>query len=322
MKSVPGVGKRADVMGVLMKRFAALVVTSLTTLLGLGAPAGATTIITAGFNTASCGSTATASQNKCTSVAGVANTGNGLTLGESSLTFSANSGDTTLKMMVTAWQVKQSDNSIVAANIGLYNGGGLGVTGTVGSNDSAGANNLHAFDNVGGYTDFVLLQFNRDVQLSTASLNVYAINSVKDSDLSWYNNTVAPYVVPAGAAWNSYLNLTAGAGANSTSVWTNVCGADTNGSRSLTNSTPLGCGAAGATTTALNTANIAFSKIWLVSASQLATTDRDDGFKLSALTVRVTAPVPEPATWAMMIAGFGVIGWSLRRRRALTPLAA
>lgn len=29
------------------------------------------------------------------------------------------------------------------------------------------------------------------------------------------------------------------------------------------------------------------------------------------------APVPEPATWAMMIGGFGIVGSALRRRRAL-----
>jgi len=32
------------------------------------------------------------------------------------------------------------------------------------------------------------------------------------------------------------------------------------------------------------------------------------------------APVPEPATWAMMLLGFGAIGWQVRRRRA--PLLA
>jgi PEP-CTERM motif len=31
-----------------------------------------------------------------------------------------------------------------------------------------------------------------------------------------------------------------------------------------------------------------------------------------------TAPVPEPATWAMMIAGFGLVGGAMRRRKAIT----
>jgi alkaline phosphatase len=33
------------------------------------------------------------------------------------------------------------------------------------------------------------------------------------------------------------------------------------------------------------------------------------------------AAIPEPATWAMLIAGFGIVGCGLRRRRALTPVA-
>lgn len=35
-----------------------------------------------------------------------------------------------------------------------------------------------------------------------------------------------------------------------------------------------------------------------------------------------TPAVPEPATWAMLIAGFGLVGMSLRRRRALGQVAA
>jgi hypothetical protein len=31
-----------------------------------------------------------------------------------------------------------------------------------------------------------------------------------------------------------------------------------------------------------------------------------------------TSPIPEPATWAMMIAGFSLVGSTLRRRRAIT----
>ena len=40
----------------------------------------------------------------------------------------------------------------------------------------------------------------------------------------------------------------------------------------------------------------------------------DTGFTLA--TFAPTSAVPEPATWAMMIAGFGVVGVAVRRRRA------
>jgi len=39
-----------------------------------------------------------------------------------------------------------------------------------------------------------------------------------------------------------------------------------------------------------------------------------------AVTVSAAA-APEPATWAMMIAGFGGVGWTLRRRRGLAAFA-
>ena len=32
------------------------------------------------------------------------------------------------------------------------------------------------------------------------------------------------------------------------------------------------------------------------------------------------SPVPEPATWAMMLLGFGAVGYAMRRRRRRHPL--
>jgi hypothetical protein len=56
----------------------------------------------------------------------------------------------------------------------------------------------------------------------------------------------------------------------------------------------------------------------------LASTPRNGGDPVQPLTYRVTigAPVPEPATWAMMIAGFGAVGVALRRRRRRTAAVA
>lgn len=34
------------------------------------------------------------------------------------------------------------------------------------------------------------------------------------------------------------------------------------------------------------------------------------------IVVGAVTPVPEPTTWALMLAGFGVIGWSMRRGKA------
>ena len=42
---------------------------------------------------------------------------------------------------------------------------------------------------------------------------------------------------------------------------------------------------------------------------------------LDNVSLDVSAAVPEPATWAMMIGGFGLAGATLRRRRALTARA-
>ena len=44
------------------------------------------------------------------------------------------------------------------------------------------------------------------------------------------------------------------------------------------------------------------------------------GGEVANLPALVTpaAAVPEPGTWAMLIAGFGLVGATIRRRRALT----
>lgn len=43
--------------------------------------------------------------------------------------------------------------------------------------------------------------------------------------------------------------------------------------------------------------------------------------RVTAGSVSSVAAVPEPATWAMMLLGFGAIGASMRRRRRVTAIA-
>lgn len=55
-------------------------------------------------------------------------------------------------------------------------------------------------------------------------------------------------------------------------------------------------------------------------ASATASITGPGGSEVSNLPALVepTATVPEPGTWAMLIAGFGFVGAALRRRRTIT----
>ena len=48
-------------------------------------------------------------------------------------------------------------------------------------------------------------------------------------------------------------------------------------------------------------------------------TNKDDNHDDFVVRVTVNSPVPEPSTWAMLLFGFGVVGFALRRRLSRTP---
>lgn len=248
--------------------------------LAMVAPFGAKASTTITFNGACVNATST-TQARCTSLAG----GGPVTL--------TATNDPTLQVRISAWQMKQSDSLIRSASLGAF-GNGFGVTG---ADDSNGDNNLHAFDNVGGFTDFIMLQFNRSVSLTGINRIVYDVPPTggADSDASFAN----AHGIINPTPWNQALDLTGGNALPA--LWTEVAGNGTSGATSISNS--------------------GFSAVWLVGASMLAT-DRNDGFKLRQIMVVPQTPaVPEPATWAMLIMGFGAIGYSLRRRQAAAVLA-
>ena len=49
--------------------------------------------------------------------------------------------------------------------------------------------------------------------------------------------------------------------------------------------------------------------------SSLRLTSGTNAFEID--NVAVNSAVPEPATWAMMLLGFGAVGFSARRRRSM-----
>lgn len=240
---------------------------------------------TATFNGVCHSGSATATRAKCTTTAG-----------SSGAVVIKATDDSSLSVMITAWQINQATSGanagkVTAAKLGAYDKG-FGVTG---SGDNGGDNNYHQIDNAGGYTDFIMLQFSRDVQLTSATLNVFGIKNPygsgtsTDSDLSFLNLGA---LTGDPSQWNSSINPASMI--KDASLWSASNGT---GSR-----------------TAQLSAN-GFSQVWLISAAMLPTNDRDDGFKLASIIVKTTPSVPEPATWAMLIVGFGAIGASLRRRR-------
>ena len=208
------------------------------------------------------------------------------TYGVRSGTFGASTGS--LQLIASAWQINQATGAITSAYLGAY-GTGLGVTGV---GDANGANQLHQIDNLAGYTDFVLLQFNRSVKITGINEALYQLTGITGThgDFSLANgSSVTPLT------WSSTIDL---ATKNASFFnFSNQTGVSGSGNAS---------GSAAAT-------SAGGSQVWLLSASQLSSS-RDDGFKLSSITVTEAPALPEPATWAMLIMGFGAIGLTLRRR--------
>ena len=213
--------------------------------------------------------------------------------------FSSTVGASTLDVRVTAWHATDipfntNSDTIAAAPLGLYSPG-LGV---LTSNDSYSGNE-HQIDNLNG-VDFLMLQFSQNVTLSSIGRTVFQLDNISpsDSDSAYWADTKG--AISTAANWNTAVDISKYT--VDESLWTEVKGGS---SSSVTAVSP----------------NVTAS-VWLVGADFLGT--RNDGFKLSsfAVTTPTVAAVPEPASWATMLAGFGVIGGAVRRRKALATARA
>jgi hypothetical protein len=215
-------------------------------------------------------------------------------------TFTATSGSTTVKVRATGWSATQSGSGYTIANaiLGQY-GSGLGVTARSGD----GGTNFHTFDNKNTY-DFVLLQFDQMVELETAQFVKFQLqgNTYTDNDSTIsFGNTLTP--------WTSAINMALPANANALL------------------SSRYGIGTVGAASFG-DTTNVAINpldkkgNVWIIGGAFANPDSKYDAFKLRNLKVSTVRAVPEPASWAMMLSGFGFIGGALRRKSSLVPVAA
>lgn len=208
-----------------------------------------------------------------------------------SRSFTETQNGATVKLRVTGWSLTapNAGGLVRDSYLGIY-GSGLGVT----SGDENGSGNTHTTDNQNRF-DFMVLQFDQSVRLVSGSFTAYSLGSFTDNDATIGFGTT-------NLAWNSQPALNDQSYGTLTSLFnggfTNQLGSGSSTSRAISNS---------------------YGNIWLVGASFANADGNFDAFKFSGVTVRTA--VPEPATWAMMILGFGFTGAAMRRRKVKTTVS-
>lgn len=200
----------------------------------------------------------------------------------------------TVQARVTAWSI--NGNTVFDSFLGQYGGSGWGAT----SGDENGGNNTHAVDNQ-NRKDFLLVQFDRPMELVGGNFTTFLISgqSTKDSDATVMYGTT-------NLAWN---------------VQPNLDGQNVSALNSLMNGGSFASngGSAGGYR-ALGPGGL-IGNIWLIGSSFQNPDSRIDSFKFGGLTMNVGIGVPEPGTWATMLAGFAFAGAALRRRRRVLASA-
>ncbi|SFP47274.1 PEPxxWA-CTERM sorting domain-containing protein [Sphingomonas rubra] len=214
-----------------------------------------------------------------------------------SFTYATRANDgSVVNMKVTGWSVA-TDYSVMPGTVHSWNADGLGIY-QQGEKD---AGNLHQIDNVNGW-EFALLQFDRAVTLTSGVLNPFKLTDLgySDSDAFISNATLS-------GAWDQ--NLTGRTfGSLLPTFRDNGVNTDNTTFKSNLQTFNMPAGAAG--------------NVWIVGGSYFGPDDRNDAFKLAQISGSTPGAVPEPASWMMMIVGFGAIGAAIRRRRskvATTP---
>ena len=219
------------------------------------------------------------SANAATYIMDFSGTDNSNTVGTpgNARTTTTSNGSTSVSVRATGWSTGNSGATSTASYLGAYPSG-YGVH---------GANDGHTIDNY-GLVDFIVLQFSRSVTLTSAVFNAFSIpgQGAADTDafvgayktpIAWTSAVADPNVFFAGFQGGFDSNVTSNSAAP----------------RDI--SSPY------------------YGNTWIIAASPTNVDGKFDSFKIGQLGI---AAVPEPATWAMMIMGFGMVGGALRSRRA------
>ncbi len=201
-------------------------------------------------------------------------------------TFSATTAGKTINVRATAWSAQ--NNIVRSSYLGAYSNG-LGVTNR---GEDKGQNNTHTVDNE-GRTDFILFQFDKPVEFLSGHFTAYG-----DTDASIDFGTTA-------TAWSSGLSL------DNTNI------SVVNGILNGAGYEALGGSTSGIRDLQPGAAGQKVGNIWMVASSFINQDGKKDSFKFDDLAVSYIDPLPEPGSWALMLGGFGMVGFALRRRRSL-----
>ena len=210
-----------------------------------------------------------------------------------------NVNDGTVKVQITAWTSTtpgawNTGNGHIRSTLGLWD---YGVGSQYSDSDS------HTIDNT-GRTDFILLQFDTAVALNTVTFTSGWDGYDSDATISRANVNFAALGTTYKSTNNSFWN------AASAQLKTNM----------VASNTPNNNFVNGVVNTSKRQVNpsLVTSNVWLIAAKIGNQDTYKDAFKVKGFTYADPydhgEAVPEPATWAMLILGMGIVGGAMRRK--------
>lgn len=224
--------------------------------------------------------------------------------------------------------------SIAAASLAVAGTGAASAATVVQTDDEVILRGFDGFDTRLGRLDKVTLDISVTkfrmwgVQTETAMTAPITWSATGQWELSSYNPAIASVLVPISGSGTTTVTTQPLGGP----LHTGYMDVQLSGSASLTFDTALFVGqrntftgfdlgyfnSAPGDTTFTGMADATYrqvpggcSVLWNAGAEDLC------GWLSFKLTYDYTPPVPEPATWAMMMLGFGAIGYAMRRRTVL-----